>query len=68
MLPHEHNFDILGDYESESSSSGAAIVFGLISLLLAVILTVNFVRNFYRAWSTGAKGGNLVMKTIGCSQ
>ena len=68
MFIFNEQFPILGDYASDSSSSGTAIVFGLISLLLAVLLTVNFVRNFYRSWSTGAKGGSLIMKTLGCAQ
>ena len=51
----------------EGGYSGAAIAFGLISLTFGLLLSVNIVRNFYKAWGSGAKGKNLVSKTLGIS-
>jgi len=48
--------------------SGATVAFALIALLLSILLSVNIVRNFYKAWSGGAKGTKLITKSLGISE
>jgi len=48
--------------------SGATVAFALIALLLSILLSVNIVRNFYKAWSGGAKGTKLISKSLGISE